>query len=295
MDINLTQTIKYPTLNNHIFDESIIAVAEALRLGGHTPAITENSILPDRLNIIWGVGSAISHSFDELASFLTPGNCIIFNMEQLASDSRLVTPEYLRFISRFVVWDYNKHNVTHLQSGPSPAPFASEFPLAPCRELATIPPPAGNSAFDIAFYGAIVPHRVEIINRLTRAGIKVKLITHDFGQKLAERLQDCALVLNIHAYPNTGIFEAPRCLRPVSCGIPVVSERSLLPGYVDWELGGVCFTDNADLVGSIQGLLNDRIACKALQENALALAGSRSHAAICEEVLAASVGAINSL
>jgi hypothetical protein len=68
------------------------------------------------------------------------------------------------------------------------------------------------------------------------------MLNGHFSEALANQIRDCRCVLNIHFY-ETGLLETARLLRPVMMGIPVLSEKSVLPRTVSWIRKGVRFVE----------------------------------------------------
>jgi hypothetical protein len=211
------------------------------------PVISRNSVDPQALNIIWGVGGHHSPALDSILQYCNHKNTIIFNMEQLGSISPLVNDQYLEFLTHFRVLDYSFHNIKELRKR---FPFidAEEFPILPSSEFSydfTRTQPIEQ--YDYAFFGLINERRANILEQLLSSNVKVKIITNKYGQDLATELLGCKAVLNIHAY-DSSIFETSRMLRPIAMGFPVLSEKSLLPQLIDWEKAPIIFSNYNDLV-----------------------------------------------
>lgn len=230
-----------------VFDDSILSVAHLVRLCGATPIIRRNSIDPGSLNIVWGAGTHYSPPLDVLLQLCSKSNTIIFNMEQISSDSPLVTQEYIQFLANFRVFDYNIHNIRTLRKS-YPLINAEEFPLLPtpvfCTDHGSV---SMERNYDFAFYGAMNERRQYLLKKMQAIGLQIKLIAGIYGPNLSRELAECHAVLNIHAY-ETSIFETARALRPVAMGIPIVSEVSLMPQIIDWAHAPIRFVQYDDLV-----------------------------------------------
>jgi hypothetical protein len=163
-------------------------------------------------------------------------------MEQLGSESTLVTSEYLNFISKYIILDYNQHNLDILNTINKCEGY--EFPIVPSKKFLfdyqyshSIP-----KQYDLAFYGILNKRREELIRKLTDHGVSIKIIAGKYGAELSSALLDCKFVLNLH-YFESAIFEVARCLRPMAMGMPIISEASIMPKITDWSQSGILFED----------------------------------------------------
>jgi len=228
-----------------VFDDTIESVANLVRLCGAFPVLLRNKIDPEGLNILWGAGTHFSPSLEILLQHCNIKNTIIFNMEQIGSNSPLVTSSYLDFLSNFKVLDYSIHNI-HVLRKKYPLINAEEFPLIPspsfCYDSAGV---FNEKKYHFAFYGALNERRSKILEKIQSYDIKIKNITGAYGRNLSYELSECQAVINIHAY-ETSLFESARALRPVAMGIPIVSEISVMPQLVDWKCAPIKFVEYND-------------------------------------------------
>jgi hypothetical protein len=245
-----------------VFDDTVASVGYLLRQAGFRTFVSHSVLDPSALNILWGAGTHFSPPLDQIRAIARPEFSIIFNMEQIGSDSPLVGEAYLRFLSEYRVLDYNQRNITELRRR-WPEVRAAEFPVLPSPLLAgEFDLPASFPAYDaeVAFYGAINERRRSTLNALTAMGYRVKLVPGHYGPRLSSEIVCSNMVLNIHHF-DTAIFEVARCLRPLALGIPVVSERSLMPAGVDWTESGITFCPYADIPAYCRMLLGDPAQC----------------------------------
>ncbi len=230
-----------------VFDDTVHSVAHLAAICGATPVISRNKVDPAALNILWGAGTHHSPPLKSLLKYCDDKNTIVFNMEQLDSNSPLVNAEYFGFLSKFRVLDYSINNVKALRKA-YPMIRAEEFPLLPSPHFSyDFDGSQFEHRYHFAFYGAMNSRRQSIIDQLTSAGVKIKIINGMYGRNLAQELLDCSAVLNIHAY-ETSIFETARVLRPAAMGIPILSESSNLPQLIDWEKAPIRFVDYDTIV-----------------------------------------------
>lgn len=252
--INLVNLSKFGGPGPAVFLDTIHSVSDSLQEIGYQTRISSNVILNDAINILWGVGSVFSPTYEEIASVATPKNSIIFNMEQLGSSSPFVTQDYLNFISKYIVFDYNYNNLSFLNKNKT---IYFEFPLLPSKNFITDykNDHPTKKEFDLAFYGHINPRRLYFIDELKSQGLSINIISGLYSSELSSELLKSTAILNIHNY-DSGIFEIARCLRPLAMGIPIISEKSAMSIKIKWENSGIFFFDK-DSIDSCKLLLND--------------------------------------
>lgn len=228
------------------FDDTIDAVAVAIERAGHQVIKTTNRIAVDAVNIVWGVGTHLFPSIANFRSATSPKNTIVFNMEQIGSDSALITEEYLSLLKDYVVLDYNQSNIDSLNCRTKSLCCAFEFPVRPALGLNQCSDEVDHLDCDGLFYGALSPRRLQILQNLQSKGLRVR-IAQGFGEELSRQIIRSKFVLNIHLH-DTAVFEVARVLRPISHGVPVLSEASVLPSTVSWVRSGVRFYNDDEFV-----------------------------------------------
>ena len=253
--INLVNICKFKDGSPAVFLDTINAVEDQLQQLGYQTKQSTNVILQDAINIIWGVGSPFSPTYDEIRSIAKPENSIIFNMEQIASNSNLVTLEYLNFLKSYIVLDYNQENLNILKDNLGIKGY--EFTLMPSSRFIS---DYDNSLsfekkFDLGFYGILNARREKIIREIENLGISIKIIKGAYGLDLPAAISDCKAILNLHYY-ETSIFEIARCLRPLAMGFPIISEISVMPSSVDWNQSGIFFLKPENFEENILEILN---------------------------------------
>lgn len=221
------------------FDDTIDTVANSIRRAGGRVIQSTNRIAVDAVNVVWGVGTHLFPNIDTFRHIASPRNTVIFNMEQIGSDSALVTTEYLSLLKDYVVLDYNQQNIEELKLKTRSDCRALEFPVRPTPSLNVFSGQFGEVNCDGIFYGAMSKRRLNILQKLERQGLRVR-IARGFGEELSNQIMQSKFVLNIHLH-DTAIFEVARVLRPISHGVPVVSEESVMPMTVSWANSGVRF------------------------------------------------------
>ena len=261
--INLVNINKYKDKKSAVFMDTVDSVSSLLNELGFETNISNNVIIQDAINIIWGAGTPFSPELDEIESIASPSNTIIFNMEQIGSGSPWITEKYLDFLSKYIVLDYNETNLDKLKESKNIVGF--EFPLLPAQDFLKDYDISKNfeKKYDVGFYGYLNERREKILRQFEGSNLNIKIFTGLYGQKLAEEISDCKVILNIHAY-DTAIFEIARCLRPLAMGIPIISEKSVLPKSLNWSDSGIKFVETEriaistfELLGNSNSLLSN--------------------------------------
>jgi hypothetical protein len=254
--INLVNLSKFGGQGPAVFLDTIHSVSDLLQEIGYQTKISSNVILNDAINILWGVGSVFSPTYEEIAAIATPKNSIIFNMEQLGSVSTLVTDEYRNFISKYVVLDYNQHNLDILNTTNKCDGY--EFPIIPSKKFLFDYQYSDllTKQYDFAFYGILNKRREELIQKLIEHGVTIKVISGKYGLELSSVILDCKFVLNLH-YFESAIFEVARCLRPMAMGMPIISEASIMPKLTDWTKSGILFEEYSKIPDLVLATINN--------------------------------------
>jgi hypothetical protein len=256
--INLVMLKPFTTNDPGVFDDTVYPVQHHLKRAGFNVHVTCNTMCNEALNIVWGPGAIGRMPLEQLRQFIKPEYSVIFNMEQINSGSRLVTDEYLEFLSEYRVLDYNQHNVAALRA---------RFPSIRCQEFPLLPAPSFAGDFtadwtqtgpraDVSFWGARNDRRQVLLDTLQRRGRDVQIVSGRYGKHLSAAVAHTKLCLNAHYY-QSGIFELARCLRPLAMGVPIISEMSRLPSLVDWRQSGIFFRDYDTLAASCEELLDN--------------------------------------
>jgi hypothetical protein len=254
--INLVMINRFHGQVAWTFEDMMSALLHLLNAAGYDARITANHLDPHAINILFGVGSMFSHSYEEIAQFSPAHSTIIFNCEQIDSDSALITDDYLNFLSRYVLFDWCQPNIEAIRRKIALRHPLFEMPLFPTPNLSASSATAWNIDYDLGFYGALPTRRKKLLAELEQAGVSVKHIFGHFGQALADHLLDCRYVLNMHAY-ETDLLESNRCLRPMAMGIPLISEVSSMPASGDWDDCGIIFVPTDGFGAAVKRIVAD--------------------------------------
>lgn len=252
--INITVISSRVDFIKAVFSDCIDSMTHVLKNLGYEVYVTENTVVDEIVNIVWGVGTHYSKEYGLYSELNKKYKVIFMNMEQLGGGSKLLDDEYFTLLTQNRFMDYCYSNIAYLNKVTGITSRSQEFPFAP------IPLSLVNhnleKKYDFAFFGADNSRRTEVINKLISNGFNIKLIKGKYTQALSDDLLDCSAVLNIHYYESS-IFEVARCLRPVSMQIPILSETSHMPNSVDWGNAGIQFFELNQLVSVAQNFLDE--------------------------------------
>ncbi len=195
-------------------------IAEVTRYGlaslGFPAYLNQSAVMNESnaINVIF-----CSHLIKERSTI--PDGSILFNLEQLESDSIYCKPEYFDLLSRHIVWDYSKKNIDWLsKTGVNNSAKLISIGFAPSLERIVKPV---TQDIDILFYGAVNERRQAILNKLTQFDLKVIWLKNVYGNELDSYIARSKVVLNIHFY-SSKIFEIVRASYLLNNKKAVVSE-----------------------------------------------------------------------
>jgi hypothetical protein len=249
------------------FEDTIDVVEKAIKNSGYKVVRTTNKFAVDALNIVWGVGTHLFPRIQEFRQVASPKNTVIFNMEQIGGESDLISDAYISLLSDYVVFDYNYANIKALNERVNGDVRAFEFPLRPGLDLSPYRGKQIQIDCDCVFFGALSDCRVRALERVSSCGVNVRIVS-GFGLDLSEQILRSKFVLNLHLH-TSALFEVARVMRPLSHGIPVLSEISVMPRTVSWENSGVVFCEKHTFLEECVKLANDSRALLQQSRNAL--------------------------
>jgi hypothetical protein len=242
--INLSVISANPVFLKSILNDCIISMRRSLEQLGYRVYVTENTWVKGSVNILWGLGTHHSKDYVLYADMMKSHPSLVMNMEQLSGGSQLLDSGYFDLLRGQMTLDYCEVNTHFLRDELGHLMGSMEFPLLPIQTLCFYE--NFQKKYDFAFFGAMNQRRERIIQNLNDAGLSVKVIKGRYGDELSEALSDCRALLNVHYY-ESGLFEVARCIRPVSMHVPIFSESSVFPKYVDWTEAGIEFADYAQM------------------------------------------------
>jgi hypothetical protein len=248
-------TIDVVELNPHaprpfVFTEAALCLRDSIRAAGFASERHVNQGNPDALTLLLGAVPPHLALLDQL----DPRKTAIVNLEQLASGSALITPDYVQWLRKWLVVDYHSENIAWLRRANGEAQQVFQLPLVPGSSLVHPAPDPGAKSVDVLFFGSPSPRREHIIQRLRDAGVSVETVAGAYAHELAPALRRARLVLNVHFY-ETGLFPVTRILQPAANGIPIVCETSVFSEGADWSASGILFAGYGAIVEACITLL----------------------------------------
>ncbi len=186
--------------------DAFVEVAETLEAGlralGIPVARVENEVAPGAFNILLGW-----HLLAEEAAAALPEGTVLYNLEQMDERNRELRERIVRLGRRHTVWDYSPRNAEILrEAGLAQEPGMLPIGYAP---LLTRIPEAPREDIDVLFYGSINPRRLQILQDLQTAGLKVHQAFGVYGSERDALIARAKVVLNLHYY-DSSIFELVR-------------------------------------------------------------------------------------
>lgn len=231
MKINVVEINQYAPVES-VFSETAKSLTAALQHHGFASEHLLNQIKPNQINIVLG-----ANYITEPVIKANKRDIILFNFEQLESNSALVTPYYKNWLRTYTVMDYHSANVKHMIGIGADPDFYKEVPIPAHFEKNFTPV---EKTHDICFVGAMNARREKILTKLKHNGFKLHCPVGVYGQNLVPTLLQSKLVLNIHYY-ETKLFPPLRALRPAALNIPFVSEDSVYSEKCNWSQSGIEF------------------------------------------------------
>jgi hypothetical protein len=201
--------------HHHAFDEVAEALSEAfMQLGGTAPITRSADGWEGRAPIV--LGPQLLHLLGDPP---LPEDSILYNLEQVASESIWLNRDYLGRLRRYPVLDYSRRNMDKLRA--AGVPHAGLLELGYSPTLTRIP--HSEKDVDVLFYGTLTSHRKETIAALRAQGLAVLTLFGVYGTARDEAIARAKVVLNLHQYASN-IFERVRILYLLANRACVVSE-----------------------------------------------------------------------
>ena len=249
MNVNVAEINPHPL--PWVFTEAAELLVRNIRLAGYQSRHLENEIVPGEWNII--IGASLNSNIQQC----DPRKTIVFNFEQLGSDSHIVTDAYRQMLLDYPVFDYHSDNIRHLLAMGANPLRCHEIPIRPLSGATSKLNTRVAPSVDVCFYGSKVARRANVLNQLRERGLVVEEVSGAYGRYLHPALLRSRLVLHVHYY-DTALFPVLRAATPAMLGIPIVSETSRQSEQCSWGDSGVKFVDYNSLVDACVELLQDQ-------------------------------------
>jgi SAM-dependent methyltransferase len=202
--------------HHHAYDDLALGLSEAFaELGGSAPVVCDPTEAAQRTLIVLG-----PQLLPPSALNLLPKDSVLFNLEQVQSDSPWMHGSYLSLMQKHPVLDYSIRNQVALAA--RGIAHARVLPVGYASGLTRITP-AASKDIDVLFYGSLNDRRSHVLDALAARGVKVQHLFGVYGAERDHAIARAKIVLNMHFY-DAAIFEAVRVTYLLANGACVVSE-----------------------------------------------------------------------
>jgi len=244
-------------LNRHaprpfVFTEAALSLRDMLRAAGYDAEHLVNEIEPDALSIVF----VPTDGWEAALPQLEPERTVLFNMEQLGSESPWAQQHYVEQLAGWTVADYNTANVQRLRAVHREPARVHEIPLVPGASVVFAGDAIERPSVDVLFFGTPNARRERVFEALRQRGLSLEVVCGAYGSELTPAIQRARLVLHVHFY-ETRLFPVARMLQPLASGVPIVCETSVCPALSDWTRSGIVFADYEQLADACVELLAD--------------------------------------
>lgn len=244
-------------LNRHaprpfVFTEAALCLRDMLRAAGYDAEHLVNEVEPDALSIVF----VPTDGWQAALAELDPGRTILFNMEQLGSESPWAQRQYVEQLVGWTVADYNTANVQRLRAAHGEPARVHEIPLVPGHAVVFAGDATQRPSVDVLFFGTPNARRERVFEALRSRGLSLEIVSGAYGWELTPAIQRARLVLHVHFY-ETRLFPVARMLQPLASAVPIVCETSVCPALADWTQSGIVFADHDHLAEVCAELLGD--------------------------------------
>lgn len=202
------------------FEDFVDLLVHCFRSMGLQVSRSINSYSDQDLNLIIGA-NVIDRQNVEVRK-LPPPNSVIYNLEQVDLENPWITVTYTDLLRRFPVWDYNQRNIDRLLA--AGVRNIQLVPIGYHPEMKRIPP-VSDQPIDVLFYGNLSPRREEILRRIKRTGLVVKLLVGVYGEERDFWITRSKVVVNVHFYDFGGVTELVRLSHLLANRKAVVCEK----------------------------------------------------------------------
>ena len=180
-------------------------------------------------------------------------DAILYNLEQVDTDSDWIRPELLDLLGRYEVWDYSERNAKALRELGVGA--ARVVPIGYVPELTRITPVAQPDV-DVLFFGSVNARRQRVIDSMRALGLRVEAVFGVYATDRDALIARSKLVLNVHFY-EAKVLEMTRISYLLANRVAVLSEGSSSPAEDAALAGGVAFVPYVQLAPRAAELIAD--------------------------------------
>lgn len=254
--VTMKYTVWIVTPHNYQHSGAFRDVAEVLNAAllemGHESRIVTTRFECKGRTIILGANLLTMVALEDY-----PMDMVVWNLEQIFVGSPWLSKEYLTLLKgnalrasrhKLEIWDYSPENIEVL-AGMGIEANLVRIGYMPC--LSTID--QSEYEYDVLHVGSITQRRMDIINALANAGMKVHYAFGVYNKQRDDLIAKSKIVVNVHFY-EAKRFEIVRCSHLMANKACVVSESSEDGGMFS---EGIKFVDYGDIVDGCLRLLAD--------------------------------------
>ena len=257
-----------------LFDEIAIGLHHGFEaLGYRAPIVRKVEDVEGTPIVVGGNLLGIFGDTQAIAEQL-PADTVVYNLEQIDTDSVWLTDQYIDVLKRFRVWDYSPSNAERLRGMGVPVEGVCRIGFVP--EFSQIDQSAEED-IDVLFYGALNPRRQAVLDELEKRGLNVVVAVNCFGEARDRLVARSKVVLNIHYY-EAKVLEMVRISYLLANGQCVVSEVGADRHEEAVFEEAIAFSSYEDLVERCVELVENASARKAYGRRAKSLFSSMHQA-----------------
>jgi len=185
-------------IHSQAFDEVALGFNAAFRVLGLEAEIVRDSSRLGDVTIVLGCNL--------LSAVPVPAGkrLILFNLEQITTNSPWLTEVYLALLRRFPVWDYSEGNIAELARMGIRAEHCGIGYMPELTRIAPVP-----EDLDVLFVGSVNDRRIAVLKQLATQGVNVEARFNIYGAERDAFVARSKIILNVHFYESR-VFEIVR-------------------------------------------------------------------------------------
>jgi hypothetical protein len=222
--------------HKHVFDELAIGLQGGFKELGIDAPIVEK-FCSDHILLLGG------NVLPVRLKMRIPPQTIIFNLEQMGADSPWGGLAYIDMLKRQETWDFSRRNIYELSEMLVDAKLCE---IGYAEGLTRIE--AEEKDIDVLFYGSVNRRRQRVLDELIERGLNVASVFAVYGQERDALIARAKVVLNVHFYEMSKLFEIVRVSYLMANKVLVVSEVGLDEALEDPYRDGIIFSEYEGLV-----------------------------------------------
>lgn len=260
------------------YKEIIDTVEWGLVQLGHTVSYGLNELSSRGRNILFGVQMMDPSLLEKL-----PEDTIAYNFEQgRGLPAEKLRPAMKIAARRFEIWDYTAANMPMWEQLGALRAEVVPVGYAPILERV---PRVETQDIDVLIYGGPGRDRLDAFKALCDEALTCVFVCGLYGKARDELIARSKMVLNIHLYQRTKIFEIVRASYLMANRKAVVAEIDADTVIEDDVAGGICMAQGPGVIDACKKLAADRAAREKLEQAAFDVMSRRDIRQILAEVI----------